>query len=114
MVRENAFELQLEQARRSATVYWLAAAVYLLVYLFPVPYANGDTVFRNAGENRLLHVTQDWTPASSPDPVAIVPGNNRPENEPTGAVLPACCVALPVVLTGGDFDSRGPPQNFQI
>jgi len=114
MVREDAFELQLKQARRSATVYWLAVAVYLLVYLFPVPYANGDTVFRNAGENRLLHVSQDWAPASSPDPVAILPNSNRPESGRADAVLPACCVARSTLLTGADFDSRGPPENFQV
>ena len=112
MVREGEFHSRLEEARSPAAAYWLAAAIYMLVYLFPVPWTSGDLVVRNAGDNRIVQMAQDWMPASSPDPVILPPAISRPEN-----TLPVFVRAAQDDLarfSGGKapFDQRGPPALF--
>lgn len=109
MVRDREFNSRLQDARSPAAAYWLAAAIYMLVYLFPVPWTNGDIVFRNAGDNRLVQMAQDWTPSPAPDPVILPPAAGRPENAPAAIII----ISRPDVsrFNGGKapFDSRGPP-----
>jgi hypothetical protein len=98
-----------DQAHTSARIYWLAVAAYLLIYLFPVPWSGSDTVFKNAGQHKIVFVDQDWAPSSGLDPVAIVPAKSRPPNAWVGSprlILKSADLSRRSVHS---FDARGPP-----
>lgn len=100
---------QLEGARASVSVYWLAVAVYLLVYLFPVPFAGNERVFKIADEQKITVLQQDPRPSASGETLALAPSYTHPANEYVAKATRIPTDTFSTLRFSANFDARGPP-----
>lgn len=109
VVRIEEINARLEGTRTSVSVYWLAVAIYLLVYLFPVPFAGSERVFKQADHQSTSTLQQDWRSCGGGDPLVVMPSHAHPANEHVARAPCAPRHDFADRRFSSSFDARGPP-----